>query len=644
MDMDKAEKTSNLPELSRKKTAFFKMGSVFLSLFLIVLLEGILRLSGYGTDYPLFIEAKDQPDYLVMNPEISKKYFSDAENATSGYQELFKKKKDAQTFRLFILGASTGIGYPYRYNGSFHRWLQYSLSTTYPDKNFEIINLSLTAINTYTLLDFTKEVVSYEPNAVLIYAGHNEYYGALGVGSINSIGKSPWLVNLSLRLREYRLVQLFTNSLSRIKKWGNSEKSNRETLMKKMVADQKILYKSKLFDAGIHQFRSNLEDMLSLLHEKSIPTFIGTLVSNEKDLPPFISDSTEQKKSASYQYQLGKQKYAASDFSAAKEKFLLAKDYDLLRFRAPDSMNKIIKDIANDYPSTYVVDTYEQFGKATRDGIIGNETLLEHVHPNLRGYSLLAHTFYTAMIDQNMFTKSSEKILSWNDLWNRMPITKVDSLQGALEIMTLKEGWPFYQPMPKIDRDKLSVPEKLAGQMAIQQLSWEQAMDKLYQYSVQQKDYETAFKVVEGITLEYPREPQYFIKAAALALQYDKNEKADYLYQRAFSLQPSPDLAKEIAVNLMDKDMFKESLPYLDYLRKREPEDVFGNRLYNAINVILSLTNNGSIKKDDSKTMIQLAENYLLLGKRNKALSYVQIVLEQDPSNATALALMERIK
>ena len=646
--MDKAKgsrKATPPPTLSKKKTTFFKIGSVLFSLLLIVLLEVILRVSGFGTDYPLFIEANDQPEYLVMNPEISKKYFSNTKDATSGYQELFKKKKDAQTFRIFVLGASTGIGYPYRYNGPFHRWLQYSLGVTYPDKNFEIINLSLTAINTYTLLDFTKEMVSYEPNAVLIYAGHNEYYGALGVGSINSIGKSPWLVNLSLSLRKYRLVQLFSNSLAGLKSWGNSEKSNPETLMKKMVGDQQIPYKSKLYDEGIYQFKSNLEDMLSLLHKKSIPTFISTLVSNEKDLPPFISDSTNQNKSASYQYQLGKQKYAASEFSAAKEKFLLAKEYDLLRFRAPTSMNKIIKEITNTYPNIYLVDTYEKFGKANQDGIIGHETLLEHVHPNLKGYSLLAHSFYTSLINQNMFKETaSEKILSWNDLWQRMPITKIDSLQGALEIATLKKGWPFYQPMPKIDRENLSVPEKLTGQMAIQQLSWEQAMDKLYQYSVQQKDYETAFKVVEGITLQYPNEPQYFIKAAALALQYDKTKEAGYLYRRAFTLKPSIDLAKKIAVNLVDKELLKESLPYLEFLRKKEPEGTYGTRLYNSIQTILELKNKDTAVESDSNKMIQLAENYLLLGKRDNAISYLQQVLKLEPSNSKARELMERIK
>ncbi|MGB5821724.1 MAG: hypothetical protein WBG90_19735 [Saonia sp.] len=631
-------------EPNKKKLLAFKIAAVLLSLISLLLLEGILRLSGYGTNYPLFIAAEDHPDYLMMNPEISKKYFFDQENATTGYQELFKKKKHDNTFRVFVLGASTGVGYPYKQNGSFHRWLQYGLNSTYPNMDIEIINLSLTAINTYTLLDFTKELVDYEPNAVLMYAGHNEYYGALGVGSANALGKSPWIVNLLLKLKEYRLVQLIGNSYINIKKWGNPEKEHRETLMKKMVAHQKIPYKSKLYEQGIYQFRNNLQDILSLLHKKSIPTFIGTLVSNEKDLPPFISDSTDQKNSARYQYQMGKQKYRESDFSTAKEHFVTAKEMDLLRFRAPNAMNKIIRKLADEYSNVHLVHTYAYFEDEISDGIIGNETLLEHVHPNLKGYSLLAHAFYRVMIHQKMFSGSAEKTLPWNILWEQMPITEVDSLQGAYEIMALKEGWPFHEPIPKIDKTDLSIPEILAGQMVIKELSWEQAMENLYQHRLQTKNYELAYKVAEGITLAYPHEPRFFIKAAELAVRLHKIPEADYLFKRAFSLDKSPDLAKKIAVTLVEQDALVAAMPYLEFIRKEEPDNRYGVRLHKTVNSIIELTKDGFVPAENTDTLLQLAEYYLLLGKRDKAASFLKQLLERDPSNPKALKLFEDIK
>jgi len=73
---------------------------------------------------------------------------------------------------------------------------------TFPEMNIEIINLCLTAVNSYTISDFAKQVSKYEPDAVLIYAGHNEYYGALGIGSTSRLGSNVNIVRSLLQLRQ----------------------------------------------------------------------------------------------------------------------------------------------------------------------------------------------------------------------------------------------------------------------------------------------------------------------------------------------------------------------------------------------------------------------------------------------------------
>ena len=423
---------------TKRKQFAFKMMAILLSMFTLVAFEFILRISGYGTDYPLFVTPQGKPEYWVMNPEISKKYFVDQEHATTGYQELFKKEKDLDTFRIFVLGASTGVGYPYGHNGSFHRWLQYALNETYPENSIEIINVSLTAVNSFTLLDFTRQLVDYRPDAVLIYAGHNEYYGALGVGSVGAFGGNSWMVRLFLELKKYRLVQLLSDGIQQVKKWMQKDAYARETLMKKMVAVQEIPYGSKRYHQGVAQFNDNFTRILNVLDERAIPTFLSTVVSNEKDLKPFISDDTDTTKSAEHYFDLGAENLKSSHFSVAKEQFVKAKELDLLRFRAPDTMNIIIREMAKKYKNVHLVDTYQRFCQEAPNGILGKETLLEHVHPNLNGYSLLAHSFYTRMNEENTFNDVNRKQLSWAELKRQMPITRVDSIQGFYELMSLK--------------------------------------------------------------------------------------------------------------------------------------------------------------------------------------------------------------
>ncbi|SDP50824.1 hypothetical protein SAMN05428975_1524 [Mucilaginibacter sp. OK268] len=135
----------------------------------ILVLAGLfLRLLNYGHDTDLFIRYPDNPDYWVIDKYASERYFTDTANATKGSIEPFKVVKAKNTFRIFVLGESTTAGYPYLYNGSFHRWLQYRLMHTYPELQFEVINVSLTAVNSYTVLDFGKQVVKYQLDAVLL--------------------------------------------------------------------------------------------------------------------------------------------------------------------------------------------------------------------------------------------------------------------------------------------------------------------------------------------------------------------------------------------------------------------------------------------------------------------------------------------
>jgi hypothetical protein len=165
---------------------------------------------------------------------------------------------------------------------------------TFPDRQFEIINLSLTAVNSYTVLGFAKELIRYKPDAVLIYTGHNEFYGTLGVGSSNRIGNSRHINRLLLLLRQLRLVPLMTNTYEKIKNSpGSDAKYSGQTLMQRMVGDQQIPYESKIFYQGVNQFVSNMNETLELFNKNRIPVFVSNLVCHDRDLKPFVSISPD---------------------------------------------------------------------------------------------------------------------------------------------------------------------------------------------------------------------------------------------------------------------------------------------------------------------------------------------------------------
>ena len=170
---------------------------------------------------------------------------------------------------------------------------------------------------------------------------------------------------------------------------------------------------------------------------------------------------------------------------------------------------------------------------------IGNELLLEHVHPNLKGYSLMAYTFYEAMKAKGEIAEEWENSLSYDEFYSKMPITVVDSLLGAYETMMLKEGWPFYEPIPYLDKSDRSEPEKIAGQLSVKQLTLDESRERLYQYYFKKKDYKNALKVAQAVNLEYPKEAAFYLKSAGLATDLGDMPKAGYMFDKALKLEPS---------------------------------------------------------------------------------------------------------
>ena len=65
---------------------------------------------------------------------------------------------------------------------------------------------------------------------------------------------------------------------------------------------------------------------------------------------------------------------------------------------APESFDASLRDVAARHGAT-VVDVRQVFARAARDGIVGADLMLEHVHPNVEGYFQLANAFYGALVE-----------------------------------------------------------------------------------------------------------------------------------------------------------------------------------------------------------------------------------------------------
>lgn len=632
-----------MPEkhISRKRLALFKGIAILLPFLLLILSEICLRICNYGYNLDLFIEYQPNKEYYLFNPDASKRYFVDNRFAPTGNRELFKKKKDTETIRLFVLGESTTIGYPYFHNGSFHRWLLYRLMHTYPETDFEIINLSLTAINSYTVKGFANELTRYEPDGVLIYTGQNEYYGGLGVGSTQTIGGNPAIVNFILQLRNARIIQLLMNGYGNIVRPVAQPSENEMTRMELMVGDQHISYPSELYQKGIEQFRYNMKSTLDVLQKENIPVFFSNLVSNVKDLPPFISDEKENENAHHY-FRTAQSLYEQGEYQQAKAHFIKAKENDLLRFRAPEEINTVIEELCNQYPNAYLVDTKGALEEQSPHHILGNELLTDHVHPNLKGYGLMSNAFYTAIREAGLLPEPRQEMPE-EQLFREMPVSPIDSIAGEFRIMKLKGHWPFYDSLyVNISLPEKTIEEKLAARFFRKEEDWLTVHNTLYTAYLKLNQPDKAIKVSEGTVLEYAEDPVFYESTAMVSGENGYTEKAAFYLAKSFDMAPSFEKAHYLTVFYLMLDKPEAALPFLTYAINNN-KGLNLQSLKPLVEQVIKYKQALSAAPDNVSCMYDIATAYLQMDNKNGALIYIDKILQIEPKNQDALNLKSKL-
>lgn len=537
----KTKKADTLPQISHKRKRIYSIISILIPLIFLIALELILRVAGYGDNHSLFITHPDEEfeNYYVVNPEIGKKYFQKMEY-TNPAKDRFLKEKPEGVFRVFVLGSSTVVGFPYDNNLSFPRILEERLRDAYPGQKFEIVNTAITAINSFTLADFMPQILNQKPDAVLIYAGHNEFYGAFGAGSNEATYHNATMIKIHLKLMNYRVYQLTVNVVGKITSVFASSEKKRGTLMSRMVKDADILYGSKTYKEGMDNYQSNLGDMLEMAKEKNIPVFISDLVSNLRDLKPFKSIASGELKGAEEYFHAGQKFEQQGDLQRANENYTLARDYDCIRFRASSDINKAVKELAEKYRAHYVP-TLELFNANAQNGIVGNDLLTEHVHPNIKGAFLLSEAFYKEIVESEVLAKGIHRETEKNlkTFIKDYGYSTLDSMIGVHRINNLSYHWPFrdeskeyidyreiYRPKGKIDSLAFNV-------MAKQEMSLLDAHEYLADYYYKKGNYLNAWKEYNSLTRINPYRSIYYRKTADCLLRMNDLPEAYRFYDRS---------------------------------------------------------------------------------------------------------------
>lgn len=461
---------------SRRRLWLFRSVAILFPLFALGLLNLLLVGLNVGFDtrvvIPVTTAANDHT--YSLNEYASQAYFDDRELAGPDTQP-FELPRPAKTLRIVVLGESSVEGFPYYTELAFPRQIEHYLSAQLPDQRVEVLNAGMVGINSFALVDFVPRMLACEPDVVVMYAGHNEFYGPGGVGSTATL--SPSLYPAMTHLRRWRLYQWLRSLIRR----GPSP----DMLIAALPRDLEIPWDGPACVAANQYFRAHLESIANLLEEKQIPFVLCSVASNLSDQSPVSSISrsdltAEQRTQVDTWRQEGEaalqqdrpaealekltQATAVDDGSAllafrraqclaatgdraeALQWFRRARDLDGCRFRAPSSLRDTTREVATDPRRTRCVhlDIEEVLLGVTQKAAPGNDYFMEHVHFTFAGHREVARAVARTISQEVLHgTWDPARQPSDEEMARLCGITTYDHINALYFAMTIVFEPPF---------------------------------------------------------------------------------------------------------------------------------------------------------------------------------------------------------
>jgi len=537
-------------QLSPVKKAAFLILTISFPFLLLGTLEAGLRMAEYGGDMSAF----DTPQVMkgqfrIPGEGVGRRYFPRERFPPSPPGDAFRVIKPAKSMRIFVLGESSTAGFPYSGNGTFSRVLRDALTDVLPADTVEVVNMGMAATNSFTIADLAGEIIAEKPDAVIIYGGHNEYYGALGAGSTESLGSVPPLVRTYLRLQHLRTFLLLRNGITNVVVALGGARSAGDlegdaSRMESVVGDQRIALAGSTYQRGVRQYESNLRAAIQAFRDANITVFIGSTPSNIRSLRPFSiaavppdTAATRVFDSAAIALKSGKSVEAASGFARAR-------DLDMIRFRAPGEFQSVVKKVARETGSVYVP-VLEAISEESRFGIPGDDLFLEHVHLNQRGYVLIARAFYDALAGQKFLGRAADtsRFAGWSEYTARMRLTDLDHRMAHHTVRTITTRWPFVAISKQLDYRGSYEPRSLLDSIAFNAsrggMSWAQAKGMIAAHYAATGESERAVAEYEGLIRDGPEIEVAYRLAGRTLLAANQPERARPYLEKAYSISPT---------------------------------------------------------------------------------------------------------
>ena len=407
---------------AKNRIWLLRLATAAVGVALVVGTEGLLRLvPGLGPSPLVVTLAVDEATGESLHATsrfYAQRFFAQYKGrlAAAGQmgEHFFVEPASANRYRVVFVGASTVQGFPHPRRLAAASFLQAMLADAWPEREVEVVNLGITSIASFAVAEVVEDALVLSPDLVVVYTGHNEFYGLYGVGQYQ---------RMKYFLRQLHLTHLVDGLIESI-----GTKDEPTDLIKMAAVRGEVPLHGPGRATAEQNLRDNLRRVSQFCERAQVPLVLCTIVANDAGFAPVgstegdeawkarveqaaqvltrgyvapedaedVLQQLEQAETLSSEhawlwYLQGRALERLGRDTEAQRAFRKARDLDTMPWRAPTAHNAEIRAVAKEHGAV-LADVEAAFADAAPAQGVGWEWMVDHVHFSVAGQALLART------------------------------------------------------------------------------------------------------------------------------------------------------------------------------------------------------------------------------------------------------------